>query len=135
VPREGKHFFNTSMLQLLVGRKGKSSPLQLTGLQAREGGDAEKEFAEDTQDYNRKGVLFQSHHSTFILHGSVPRQDRERAAASGTSSSSDSSCHNGTESPCTLLAPANRSVRAPNVNSLPLDNMLEVVTAVQQIIT
>jgi hypothetical protein len=46
------------MLQLPVGGRGKKQSRKLTGLQTREGGDAEKEVAEDNQDYNGEGVLF-----------------------------------------------------------------------------
>jgi hypothetical protein len=56
-PRKGIHL--PIQHAATVGwRKEKTPSCQLSGLQTCEGGDAEKEFAEDTQDYNRKGVLF-----------------------------------------------------------------------------
>jgi hypothetical protein len=70
------------MLQLSVGRRRKTSSRKLSWLQTREGGDAKKEVTEDTQDYNREGVLFQPHHSRHVLCGGALRQDRGTAAAS-----------------------------------------------------
>jgi hypothetical protein len=52
-----------NVLQLLFGGRRKPPSHKLSGLQTCEGGDAEKEDAEDTKDYNAKGVLFQPHHS------------------------------------------------------------------------
>jgi hypothetical protein len=63
---------------------------------------AEKEVAENTQDYNRKGVLFEPHHSRHVLHGGALRQDRGMAAVSDTSGGSGRCHHNGTEDPCSL---------------------------------
>jgi hypothetical protein len=45
------------MLQLPVGERRESLSRQLSGLQIREGGDAEKEVTENTQDYNAKGII------------------------------------------------------------------------------
>jgi hypothetical protein len=47
------------MLQVPVGRRRKPPSRQLSGLQTHKGGAVEKGDAEDTQAYNRKGVLFQ----------------------------------------------------------------------------
>jgi hypothetical protein len=119
--------------------EGESPSCQLSGLQTREGGDPEKEVTEDTQDYNGKGVLFQPHNSRCVLHGGPLRQDRGRAVASDTPGGGGNPCHNETKGLCTptpAQSAANRSVsQAPNVNSQPLENMLRVVTVVQQIMT
>jgi hypothetical protein len=82
------------------GGQKKIPSRQLSGLQTPEGGDAEKEVIEDTQDYNGKGVLFQPHHCRHVLRGSTPRQDRGTAAASDTSGGSGRSRHSGTQGPC-----------------------------------
>jgi hypothetical protein len=102
-------------------------------LQTQEGADEEKEITEDTQDYNRKGVLFEPHHFRHALRGGAPRQGRGTTAASDTSGGSDRSRLNGTQDPCGLT-PIDQSVWAPNINNLPLDKMLKVaVMVVQQI--
>jgi hypothetical protein len=48
---------HSNLLQLSVGVRRETPSRKLSGLQTREGGDVEKEVEEDTQDYNRKGVL------------------------------------------------------------------------------
>jgi hypothetical protein len=53
VPTQRKHGFNTNLLQLPVGGRGKGSPLKLQGLQAREGGVAQEKVPENTQNHNR----------------------------------------------------------------------------------
>jgi hypothetical protein len=58
VPQEREYIFHPNMLQLPVGGRGKPASCQLSGLQTHEGGDTEKDLAEDTQDYKGKGVLF-----------------------------------------------------------------------------
>jgi hypothetical protein len=81
VPREREHIFHPNILQLPVGGRRKTPFRQLSGLQTREGGDAEKEVVEDTQDYNGKSVPFQRHYSRRVLRGGAPGQDRGTAAA------------------------------------------------------
>jgi hypothetical protein len=76
-----KYIFLTSMLQLPVGEKENPS-CQLSGLQIREGADAEKEVTENTQDYNTKNILLKPHHPSCVLHFGAPRQHRGTAAAS-----------------------------------------------------
>jgi hypothetical protein len=51
-PEKGKYIFHLNMLQLSVSGRRKP-PIQL---QTPEGGDAEKEVAEDTQDYDEEGL-------------------------------------------------------------------------------
>jgi hypothetical protein len=88
------------MLQLSVGGRRKTPSRKLSGLQTREGGDSEEEVAEDTQDYNGEGVLFQPHHSRHVLRGGFPRQDRGTAAAApDTSDGSGRFRCNGTQGP------------------------------------
>jgi hypothetical protein len=43
-------------------RKEKAPSRKLSGLQTREGGNAEEKVAEDTEEYNGKGVLFLTRH-------------------------------------------------------------------------
>jgi hypothetical protein len=88
VLREMEYIYHPNMLQLLVGGSRKTPSCKLSGLQTR-GGDAE--VMEGTQDYNRKGILFQPHHYRHVLHGGAPRQDRGAAAASDTSGGSGGS--------------------------------------------
>jgi hypothetical protein len=61
------------------------------------------------------------------------------AAISDIPSGSGRSSHNRTEGPVPLhqheQQATGQSVEAPNVNSLPLDNMLRIVTAVHQFMT
>jgi hypothetical protein len=97
VPREREYIFQHSRLQLSVGGRRKPPSSQLSAFQIREGGDAEKEVAEDTQNCNGKGVRFQTPHSKCVLRGGTPRQDRGTAAALDTSGGSDRSRHNGTQ--------------------------------------
>jgi hypothetical protein len=124
------------MLQLPVGERRKTASRQLSGMQAREGGTPEKEVPEDTQNRNRKGVFFCPHHPRRLLRGGTPRQ-RRSAGPSGTPRSNGRS----TSSRKTVSRPQRRnkkqvqSVRAAIVNSQPLDNMLRVVSVVQQIMT
>jgi hypothetical protein len=127
------------MLQLPVGGRTKTPSRQLLGLQTCEGGAAGKEDTEDTQDYNRKGVLFQPNHSRFIF----------AAALQGSSEQQQlyQTCQVEVAGPATVelrvpgsslqqdQQPTGQSVQAPKVNSAPLDSVLRVVTVVQQIMT
>jgi hypothetical protein len=58
LPREGKHYFHTNMLQLPVGGGRESSSRKLPRLQTCEGIPTEAEITENTQDDNGKGVHF-----------------------------------------------------------------------------
>jgi hypothetical protein len=100
VRRERKYIFHPNILQLPVGEKRKNPSRKLSGLQTREGGEAEKEVAENTQDYNGECFLFQLHCSSHAFHGGAPEQARGTAAVSDTSG--DRSQHNGTQGPCGL---------------------------------
>jgi hypothetical protein len=71
-------------VQLSVARRRNTQSRKLSGLQTRERRDADREVAENTQDYNGEGVLFQPHHSRRVLRGGAPRQDTGKAAASDT---------------------------------------------------
>jgi hypothetical protein len=53
MPREREYIFHLNMLQLSVGGRRKPTSRKLSGLQTRE-----VRYAENTQDYNGKGVLF-----------------------------------------------------------------------------
>jgi hypothetical protein len=125
------------MLQLPVGGRRETPSRQLSGLQTRERGDAEKEVVGNTQDYNRKGVLFQSHHSGLsfaaALRGRTEEQQQpqthqvavvgpaavERRVSAALPQHEQQTC---------------QSVRAPNINCSSLDKMLRViVTVVHQI--
>jgi hypothetical protein len=87
-------------------RKEKPRTPQNIGLQTCEEEMQKTKVAEDTQDYNRKGVLIQHHHSRHVLRGCAPRQDRGTAVASDTSGGR--SRFIGTQGPGGLT---------PNVNS------------------
>jgi hypothetical protein len=117
-------------------RKQRKHILQLSGLQIREGGDAEKEVTENTQNYNAKCVL-KPRHPRCVLRGGAPRQRRATAAASDAP---DCPATLATRVPMPLRQQAEhatgQSVEATNVNSLPLDNStLWTVTVVQQFMT
>jgi hypothetical protein len=80
VPPEREYIFHLNMLQLSVGGKRKPSSSKLSGLQTCEG-DAEKEVAEDNQDYDGEGALFQPHHSRHVLRGGAPRHDKGNSSS------------------------------------------------------
>jgi hypothetical protein len=98
-------------------RKGINPTLQLPGLQARSGGDAQKVVPENTEDYNGKGVFYKTRHSRCVLRGGAQRQDKGSAAASGTSGTSRSCCHNGTKGP---LHPHSRKISSRQVSQFGL---------------
>jgi hypothetical protein len=60
------------MLQLQVAGGRKITSRQLLGLQAHEGA-AEEEIAENTQNYNGKGVLLKPYYTRCLLCGGDPR--------------------------------------------------------------
>jgi hypothetical protein len=130
VPPKREYIFHPNVLQLPVGGRRKTPSRKLSGLQTRGGGDAEEEVAEDIQGYNGKGVLFQPYHSRHVLRGGAPSQDTGTGAASDTSGVSDRSCHNGAQGPFGFTLTTCQSVRAPNVNSLHLDEMFKVAMGV-----
>jgi hypothetical protein len=121
-----EYVIHTKMLQLSVGGRRKPTFGKLSGLQTRELGNSEKGVAKDIQDNSRKGVLFQTHHS------------RRHSEARQRSSSSLrhikwqwQARHNRIQGPCGLnqyeQQTTGQSVRATNVNSLPLDKILRTV--------
>jgi hypothetical protein len=98
-PRKGTHL--PPQHAATVGwLKEKTTSPKLSGLKTREGGYAEEEVAEDNQDYNGSGVLFQAHHSRYVLPSGAPRQKRGTAAASDTSGGR--SRQDGIQCPCDL---------------------------------
>jgi hypothetical protein len=136
-PRKGTHL-PPEHAQLPIGGRGKPPSRQLSGLQTREGGDSEKEVAEDIQGYN--GRVFSTNLST-------PGMFFAEALRSRTEKHQQPSTHQvAVAGPATmeLRVPValpkyeqqttGQSVLALNVNSLQLDKSLKVVvTAVQQI--
>jgi DNA replication initiation complex subunit (GINS family) len=116
---------------------GKETPsLQLSGLQTREEGDAE-EVVKNTK--TKMGRVLSSNLTTqgvsfaAALRGSTVQQQQRQARQVPVADPLPE---------VKLSTPASRqkqiegrSVRAPTVNSQPLENMLRVVTAVQQITT
>jgi hypothetical protein len=101
-------------------------------MQAREEQTAEEEVPEDTQTNRGKSVLFCPHHSRRLLCGSTSRQRRPAAATNGYFRTRNrDEKYTG---PCTK-ALTGHSVQATLLKSQPLDNMLRVVTVVQQIMT
>jgi hypothetical protein len=86
-----------------------------------------------------KGRVFSSNLTTPCLSfTAVLRSNTATAAATSTPGCSETSSHNEPEHPCAFAAPTttgNRSVRVPNINSLPLNNMFRVVTVLKKIMT
>jgi hypothetical protein len=136
VPREGEHIFNLSMLKLLVGGRIKQHPANYRGcshtweeLKKNKSQRAPKITTGKVFSpvLTTSGVSFAE-----ALRGSADKQRHQ-------------ACHVPTAGPPTtekqsVSSPASeqksdQSVRAPIVNSQPLDNMLRVVTVVQQIMT
>jgi hypothetical protein len=108
---QGNKSSTPACCKLPFGERRESPSRQLSGLQTREGGNAEKKVAENNQDYNGKGVLLRPHHPRCVR-GGAPRQQR---AASDTPGVSGSSSHSGKKGPCTLISTrtaANRSVNS-----------------------
>jgi hypothetical protein len=126
-------------LQLAVTaswRRKKTPSRQLSGLQTREGGTAEEEIAENTQNYNGEGVLPQPYYARCLLRGGAPRQYSTTTTAGAPNSSGRFTCRSKIETPTSGQQQiADQSVQAPTVNSQTLDSMLRVVTVVQQIMT
>jgi hypothetical protein len=56
-----------------VGGGRESPSCQLSRLQIRQGGAAEEEITENTQNYNGKGVLLRPYYSRHLLRGGAPR--------------------------------------------------------------
>jgi hypothetical protein len=135
VPREREHIFYPSMLQLAVGRRRKTASCQLSTMQARERGTPEEEVPEDTQNHNGKGVLFRPHHPRRLIRGGTPRQRRPTAATTGRPCSGGFTHKSKENVPAPALQQTGQSVQAPLLSSQPFDNMLKVVTVVQQIMT
>jgi hypothetical protein len=79
-------------LQTVGGRKPSSR--QLPGMQAREGGAAEEEIAENTQNYNRKDVL-QHYYTWCLLCCGTPRRFSADRATSGNATSCGNSTRRG----------------------------------------
>jgi hypothetical protein len=107
-------------------------------MQAREGGTPEEEVPEGTQNHNGKSVLFRPHHPRRLLRGGTPRQRSPAAGAATTSKPGSGGFTQNVKQ--NVPAPAlqqttGQSVQASNVSSQPFDNMLKVVTVVQQIMT
>jgi hypothetical protein len=73
MPRERKRCFHTNMLELPVGGGRESPSGQLSRLQTRQGGAAEEEITENTQDYNGKGVILKPYYSRHLLRGGASR--------------------------------------------------------------
>jgi hypothetical protein len=120
-----------------LARRRETASSQQPGLQACERGAAEEEITESTQTYNRKGVLLKRRYFTCLLRGNAPRRRITGTAASATPSTSSSSTRSEeVECPGLCSAAKNRtSVQASHVSSQPFENMLKVVTVVQQIMT
>jgi hypothetical protein len=112
VPRKGIHL-PPQHAATAGWRKEKTPPSrELSGLQTGEGGDAEKEVAEDTEDYNLTAPCM--HFAAALRVRTEEQQQRQ-----DTSGGSDRSRNNGTQGPCGLT-PTGQSVRTANINSLHL---------------
>jgi hypothetical protein len=125
------------MLQLNVGGRQETTSIQLSWLQARPGRSPQKKGTENTKEHNGKGVLFNIHQARSVLRGGSAEQRRATAAGSSTMGFCGISSLRGKRS---VPAPvrqkdAGQSVPATDVNSLPLENMMRVVSVVHQIVT
>jgi hypothetical protein len=103
-----------------------------------EGGGAEKEVAENTQNYNGESVLFQPHHTGMFLAAAFRgKREEQQQPRTHQDAGLDTMEHRvPADLPQHEQQKTGHPVRAPNINSLSLDKMLEVVVkAVQQIMT
>jgi hypothetical protein len=123
------------VLQLQTAGGRKTSARQLPGVQAREGGAAEEEITENTQDYNQvfssntitPGVSFAAALRGGSAQTEQPWAKQLPVVTPPTEVGSNPSPGRQQKS--------GQSVRAPSVNNQPIDDMLTVVTIVQQIVT
>jgi hypothetical protein len=93
-PEKGNISSTPTCCMCLLAEGENPHPANYRGCRIK-GGNAEKEVAEDTQDYVKVVVLFQPQHSRHVLRVCALRQDRETAAASDTSGGR--SRHNGAQ--------------------------------------
>jgi hypothetical protein len=133
---DGEHIFNAGIFNRLLAEGEKAHSTNYWGCRhVKEVCKRESQRALKTT----KGRLFSSNLTTPCLSfAAVLRSNTATAAATPTLGCSGTSSHNGPKHPCTFVAPTttgNRSVRAPNINSLPLDNMFKIVTVLKQIMT
>jgi hypothetical protein len=82
MPGKGQYSIDIDMLQLQIGGWRGTSSLQVSSLQSLQGRDAKEKVTESTQDYNRKGILFQPHHPRAILHGGATQQHSNSSSLS-----------------------------------------------------
>jgi hypothetical protein len=126
VPREREYIFHPNMLKLPVGGRRKIPSLKLSGLQTREGGDAEKEVAEDIQDYNvpiafsfnltTPGISFAD-----ALRGRAEAQQQPQTHQVALAGPATMELRVPVALPQYEQQTTGQSVRASNVNSLHLD--------------
>jgi hypothetical protein len=112
------------MMQLPFGGRRKPPFRQLSGLQIHRGGDAKKEVAEDTQDYNltTPGVSF-----AVALRGRTEEQQQPQTHQVAVAGPTTMEPRVPAALPQHEQQTATQSVRVTNVNSLPLDKTLRVV--------
>jgi hypothetical protein len=105
-------------------------------MKSREGGAAEEEVTESTQNHNGKGVLFCPHPPPGVsfaaaLRGSVDQKQPQPQTSQVPVAPPPTTPRQNIWAP--TLQQRGQSVQAPLVNSQPIDNMLKVVTVVQQV--
>jgi hypothetical protein len=123
------------MLQLPVDERRESPFRQVSGLQIREGGDAEKEVTKNTQGYNTKDVL-KSRHLRCVLRSSIEQQYRPQTHQMAVASPAMMEPRVRVPLQQHEQQETGQSVGGPNVNSLHLKNsILRIVAAVQQFMT
>jgi hypothetical protein len=126
------------MLQMPVDGGRDIPSRQLSGMQTREGGASEGEITEKTPK-TTSGKLFSSNFTTpsisfaAAFRGSTAQQQQPKARQAPVAVPI-AGVESSTPAPREQQI-SGQSVRTPTVNSQPLDNMLSVVTAVQQIMT
>jgi hypothetical protein len=129
LPGESKRRIDANMLQLQTGGRRETPSVQLPRLQPRQGGDPQTTTGKlFTSNYRTSGLSFAEALRNNAGHQQqrIPSQDPVAGPPAGIKLSTSASGQQ---------QKSGQSVRAPIVNSQPLDNMLRVVTAVQQMMT
>jgi hypothetical protein len=120
VPREREYIFYTSMMQQPIVERREAYPANYQGCRHAKEEMQERESQRTTKTTTRRVFFSNLRDPRFVLHGGTLRQQTATAAASDTPGGSDRSSHE--------QQAKDLSAGAPNVNSLPLHNVLKRVT-------
>jgi hypothetical protein len=137
VPREGEHIIHPSMLQLPVGGRRKPHPANYRGCRHAKGELQKKKSQRSPK--TTTGSVFSSARTipgislAVALRGSGDQQQQPQAKQVSVASPRTTVKQNIPAS--ALQQETGQSVQAPHVSSQPFDNMLKVVTVVQQNVT